>query len=76
MNNRARILRILADGPSTSSEIACTLYMSRRLISATLQQMHERGHVARSGTEVRLREDDDTTVYIYALPEHASALAH
>ena len=75
MSNPDRILQLLAEGPSTSGEIACTLRIHNRACSATLQQMHAAGRLAR--TELPLRVNDgDTTAYIYALPEHRSALAH
>lgn len=75
MSNPDRILRILAEGPSTSGEIACALRMHNRACSATLQQMHAAGRLARTDRPLRVN-DGDATAYIYALPEHASALAH
>lgn len=75
MSNPDRILRVLAEGPSTSGEVACELHLPLRACSATLQQMHASGRLARTDHPLRVN-DGDATAYIYALPEHRSALAH
>lgn len=45
MSHRDRILRILADGPSTSSEIACELHLSTSRASDTLARLVSAGHL-------------------------------
>jgi hypothetical protein len=75
MSHSDRILRVLSDGPATSGEVACALHMPTKRAAAQLHRMHEQGRIARSGAEVRLRDADPMT-FIYALPEHRSALAH
>lgn len=75
MSNPDRILRLLAEGPSTSGEIACALRIRRKACSATLQQMHAAGRLVRTDIPLHVTHDE-TTAYIYALPEHRCALAH
>lgn len=64
------LMRVLAEGPATSSEIALELGGNVRNVSARLHQLYVAGRLTRRefhlGADRRTRE----TVWLYSLPEY------
>lgn len=60
-----RILRVLAEGPSTSGEIAAAIGIDRRTISAQCHDLFKAGRVTRTSFRASSRAGR-RSVYLYA----------
>lgn len=67
----AGVMRVLSEGPATSSEIALEIGGNVRNVSARLQQLYAAGRLARREFHVAADRRMHETVWLYSLPEHA-----
>lgn len=63
MNQRLMLLRVLSDGPGTTSELAAETGLPLRQVSAVLSRLHSQGRIHRS-KYVRTKERG-TGAFIY-----------